>query len=204
MPSQVQNTGTPPVTLDRTSRDSSRRTGLRRLLLAAGEVESRSRPVLRKPRTTGPNASTESLKPLSDALYNEMLARIKQTDLSVPVRRGGYSLLHTRTHRGGQAVSDSVPARRRHFCAGSGGARGGPARSQRACQSASLTPAWGIRSQRRSESSGLDDRLHRGLSPILSAGKRSAQRAYGVFLPGIPRIRVTSVAWAADNKTLFS
>src|ERR1700735_5555058 len=35
-------------------------------------------------------AMTNDLKPFQDALYTEMLARIKQTDLSVPVRRSGY------------------------------------------------------------------------------------------------------------------
>jgi len=46
-------------------------------------------------------ASTADLKPFRDALYEEMLARIKQTDLSVPVRRGGY-LYYTRTEEGKQ------------------------------------------------------------------------------------------------------
>src|SRR5580658_11381463 len=35
-------------------------------------------------------AMTKDFKPFQDALYNEMLARIQQTDLSVPVRRSGY------------------------------------------------------------------------------------------------------------------
>src|SRR5215469_16450319 len=35
-------------------------------------------------------AMTKPLKPLEDALYNEILSHIKQTDLSVPVRRGDY------------------------------------------------------------------------------------------------------------------
>ena len=46
-------------------------------------------------------ASTEDLKPFTDALYTEMLARIKQTDLSVPVRRGGW-LYYARTEEGKQ------------------------------------------------------------------------------------------------------
>ena len=46
-------------------------------------------------------ASTGDLKPFVDALYNEMLARIKQTDLSVPVRRGDY-LYYARTEEGKQ------------------------------------------------------------------------------------------------------
>ncbi len=46
-------------------------------------------------------ASTEELKPFRDALYTEMLARIRQTDLSVPVRRGDW-LYYTRTEEGKQ------------------------------------------------------------------------------------------------------
>ena len=34
-------------------------------------------------------AMTKDLKPFEDALYKELLGRIKQTDLSVPTRRGG-------------------------------------------------------------------------------------------------------------------
>src|SRR5271169_5799731 len=33
-------------------------------------------------------AMTKDLKPFEEALYKEMLGRIKQTDLSVPVQRG--------------------------------------------------------------------------------------------------------------------
>src|ERR1700722_9157661 len=46
-------------------------------------------------------AITKDLKPFQDALYTEMLARIKQTDLSVPVRRSGY-FYYTRTEEGKQ------------------------------------------------------------------------------------------------------
>ena len=44
---------------------------------------------------------TASLKPFSDALYKEMLGRIKQTDLSVPTRRGEY-FYYSRTEEGKQ------------------------------------------------------------------------------------------------------
>ena len=33
-------------------------------------------------------AMTKGLKPFEDALYNEMLSHVKQTDLDVPVRFG--------------------------------------------------------------------------------------------------------------------
>jgi oligopeptidase B len=51
------------------------------------------------------NAYTESqtagLRPFSEALYKEMLGRIKQTDLSVPVRNGAYYYF-SRTEEGKQ------------------------------------------------------------------------------------------------------
>jgi oligopeptidase B len=46
-------------------------------------------------------AMTKSIQPFSDALYKEMLARIKQTDLSVPTRRGEY-FYYSRTEEGKQ------------------------------------------------------------------------------------------------------
>ncbi|MBV8571846.1 MAG: oligopeptidase B, partial [Acidobacteriaceae bacterium] len=46
-------------------------------------------------------AMTEGLKPFEEALYGEMLGRIKQTDLDVPVRRGAY-LYYSRTEEGKQ------------------------------------------------------------------------------------------------------
>lgn len=46
-------------------------------------------------------AMTADLKPFSEALYKEMLGRIKQTDLSVPVRRGAYHY-YSRTEEGKQ------------------------------------------------------------------------------------------------------
>ncbi len=44
---------------------------------------------------------------LQDALYKEMLARIKETDLSVPYQ--GRRVLLLLAHRGGQAVPDPLP-----------------------------------------------------------------------------------------------
>jgi len=46
-------------------------------------------------------AVTKDLKPFQGALYTEMLGRIKQTDLSVPVRRSGY-FYYARTEEGKQ------------------------------------------------------------------------------------------------------
>src|SRR5512143_762406 len=46
-------------------------------------------------------AMTKGLTPFSEALYKELLGRIKQTDLSVPTRRGDY-LYYSRTEEGKQ------------------------------------------------------------------------------------------------------
>ena len=46
-------------------------------------------------------AMTANLKPFSDAIYKEMLGHIKQTDLSVPTRRGEY-FYYSRTEEGKQ------------------------------------------------------------------------------------------------------
>jgi oligopeptidase B len=47
------------------------------------------------------DALTKGLKPFEEALYTEMLGRIKQTDLSVPSRNDGY-LYYSRTEEGKQ------------------------------------------------------------------------------------------------------
>src|SRR4051812_21466913 len=46
-------------------------------------------------------AMTAQLKPFEEKLYGEMLGRIKQIDLDVPVRRGNY-FYYTRTEEGKQ------------------------------------------------------------------------------------------------------
>ncbi len=46
-------------------------------------------------------AMTRNLKPFEDSLYREMLSHVKQTDLSVPVRRGDY-FYYSRTEEGKQ------------------------------------------------------------------------------------------------------
>src|SRR5262249_25372029 len=47
------------------------------------------------------DAMTRDLKPFAEALYQEMLGHIKQTDLGVPTRRGGY-YYYTRSQEGKQ------------------------------------------------------------------------------------------------------
>src|SRR5215472_11178905 len=47
------------------------------------------------------NAMTKDMQPFATSLYQEMLSHIKQTDLSVPTRRGEY-LFYSRTEEGKQ------------------------------------------------------------------------------------------------------
>ena len=57
------------------------------------------------------NAYTDSMtagaQPLRESIYAEMLSRIKQTDLAVPLPEGRLPLLHA--HRGGSAVLVLLP-----------------------------------------------------------------------------------------------
>ncbi len=46
-------------------------------------------------------ALTKEIQPFADIVYKEMLGHIKQTDLTVPVRRGDYSY-YSRTEEGKQ------------------------------------------------------------------------------------------------------
>ena len=79
----------------------------RPLLLAAREGHARRREYLE-----AENAYTEAMsadiKPFSEALYQEMLGRIKQTDLSVPTRDRGLSTTTRRTVERA-AVPDPLP-----------------------------------------------------------------------------------------------
>ena len=136
-------------------------------------------------------ASTADLKPFSDALYKEMLARIKQTDLSVPVRRGGY-FYYTRTEEGKQY---SIQCRRKG------------------------SMEW-------DEEILLDlnelakGKAYAGLGAFAVSDDQNLL-AYSIDYTGFRQFslqvkdlrsgdmlpdtidRVTSIAWAADNKTLF-
>src|SRR5690242_7442818 len=46
-------------------------------------------------------AMTKDIQPFAEALYKEMLSHVKQTDLTVPTRRGDY-LYYNRTEEGKQ------------------------------------------------------------------------------------------------------
>jgi oligopeptidase B len=137
------------------------------------------------------DASTEDLKPFRDALYQEMLARIKQTDLSVPVRRGGY-LYYARTEEGKQYP---IQCRRKG--------------SMKAPEEVMLDL-----------NELAKGKAYAGLGAFVVSDDQNLL-AYTIDYTGFRQYslqvkdlrdghtlpdttdRVTSVAWAADNKTLF-
>ena len=116
------------------------------------------------------DAMTRGLKPFADALYSEMLAHTKQTDLSVPVRRGDY-FYYSRTEEGKQypircRKKGSLQAKEEVLLdLNEIGQRQKVRRDRRLC------------GQRRPESAGLYGRLRR-LSSIPVAGERPAHRGH--------------------------
>src|ERR1039457_3094198 len=136
-------------------------------------------------------AMTGSLKPFSDAIYKEMLGHIKQTDLSVPTRRGEY-FYYSRTEEGKQypiqcrrkgsmdapeeVLLDGNEAAKGHTFFGLGGFQV----SDDSNLLAYTTDVTGYRQYT----------LH---VKDLRTGQTLADTAE----------RVTSLEWASDNKTLF-
>jgi oligopeptidase B len=136
-------------------------------------------------------AVTKDLKPFEDALYAEMLGRIKQTDLTVPVRRAGY-LYYARTEEGKQYP---IQCRRKG--------------SMEAAEEVLLDP---------NEMAGT--RPYVGIGNVVVSDD-SNLLAYTVDFTGFRQYtlhikdlrtgrtlpdtaeRITSVVWAADNHTLF-
>jgi len=116
----------------------------------------------------------EALAALEQTLYDEMLSRIKQTDLSVPTACA--DTITTRAPRR-QAVFDLLPqggfARR---------ARTGAARRQRPRRTVTVLGARRDGRERRFADAGLDDRRH-GLPPVHSADQGPAHRRRAASLP---------------------
>ena len=134
---------------------------------------------------------TGRLQPFVDALYGEMLSRLKQTDLSVPVRRGQY-LYYSRTEQGKQYV---IQCRRK-------GDMNGPEeivldQNALAAGHRFTEVAASVLSDDGNMLAYLVDfvgfRRYQLQVKDLRTGKLCADTAE----------RVTSVEWAADNRTLF-
>ena len=142
-------------------------------------------------------AMTADLKPFTETLYKEMLGRIKQTDLSVPVRRGRF-YYYSRTVEGLQ-----YPIRcRRRAAADLSYDAGAPeevlldenemAKGKKFLSIAAFTVSD-------------DDRR------LLFSADESGFRQYRLFVKDLASgtvqgpiaERVTSVSWASDNATVF-
>jgi oligopeptidase B len=134
---------------------------------------------------------TEGLRPFVDTLYKEMLGRIKQTDLSVPVRHSGYSY-YSRTEEGKQY---SIRCRRSVL--------------RDSSEEVLLDPnelAKGHKFVGVGDFQVSDDQ-----NLLAYTTDYTGYRQYGLHVKDLRSgktladtlERVTSVEWAADNKTLF-
>ena len=136
-------------------------------------------------------AMTKDVQRFADALYTEMLGRVKQTDLSVPVRRGNY-YYYSRTEEGKQYP---IQCRRR-------GSVDGPEEllldlNELAKGRSFLgLGAFVLSDDQKLLAYTLDVTGYRQYQlhvKDLASGQTFADTAE----------RVTSLAWAGDNKTLF-
>jgi len=136
-------------------------------------------------------AMTKDLKPFEDTLYHEMLGRIKQTDLSVPVRQGAY-LYYSRTEEGKQYP---IQCRRKG--------------SMDAPEEVLLDPNQFAKEHKFVGLGGLhvsDDQNFLAYTIDFVGFRQYSLHVKdlrtGETLPDTAE-RVTSVEWAADNRTLF-
>jgi oligopeptidase B len=142
-------------------------------------------------------ATTKSLQPFVDALYKEMLGHIKQTDLGVPVRRGGY-YYYSRTQDGKQYP---IRCRKR---AGKDGSFAAKAPEELLLDQNELAKGLKFLSVGAFQVSDDGNLLAYTTD---ATGYRQYQLHVkdlrtGALLPDSAE-RVTSVEWCADNKTLF-
>ncbi len=154
-------------------------------------------------------AVTAPIKGFEEALYAEMLGRIKQTDLSVPVRRAGY-LYYSRTEEGKQYP---IHCRRRGSIiqAAGGGTipAGGASASSEGAEEILLDPnQWaGTNAFVSIGAFAVSDDSNLLAYTIDFIGFRQYTLHVKNLLTGetLPdsAARVTSVTWAADNRTLF-
>jgi oligopeptidase B len=142
-------------------------------------------------------ATSADLKPFVDALYAEMLGRIKQTDLGVPTRDGRYYYYH-RTVEGLQ-----YPVRCRKAAGPDGAYREDAPEEVLLDQNAM---AKGLKFLSVGAFAVSDDATR-----LLYSTDDTGFRQYKIFVKDLKTgavegplaERVTSVAWAADNRTVF-
>ena len=136
-------------------------------------------------------ALTKDLQPFSEALYKEMLSHIKQTDLSVPVRRGA-NFYYSRTEEGKQYP---IQCRRKG--------------SMQAPEEILLDSNELAKTQKFVGLGAFvvsDDQNLLAYTVDFSGFRQFSLRVKdlrsGQLLPDTTE-RVTAVSWAADNQTLF-
>jgi oligopeptidase B len=142
-------------------------------------------------------ATSGDIKPFSEALYQEMLGRIQQTDLSVPVRIGGFHY-YRRTVEGLQ-----YPIRCRKAAAADGALRA-DAPEEVLLDQNELAKGLPFLSIGEFEVSDDDAQL-------LYSTDTTGFRQYALFVKDLKTgsvrgqlaERVTSAAWAADNRSVF-
>jgi oligopeptidase B len=139
-------------------------------------------------------AMTKGIQPFADAIYTEMLGRIKQTDLSVPARRGDY-LYYSRTEEGKQYP---IQCRRR------GSPGGAPAPEEVLLDLNELAKDHKFVSLGGFTVSDDQNLLAYTVDYVgfRQFSLRVKDLRTGETLPDTAE-RVTSLVWAADNKTLF-
>ena len=142
-------------------------------------------------------AMTADLKPFSEALYKEMLGHIKQTDLSVPVRRGAF-YYYSRTEEGKQY---GIQCRRKAAATG--------AYDDKAAEEILLDQNELAKGLKFLSLGGLsvsdDDRT------LLFITDTTGFRQYKLYTKDLATgtisaplaERVTSFTWAADNRHIF-
>ncbi len=142
-------------------------------------------------------ALTKELKPFAEALYQEMLGHIKQTDQDVPALRDGY-FYYSRTEEGKQ-----YPIRCRKK-ATPGGPFGGDGAEEVLLDANELAKGFKFLSVGAFE---VSDDAHLLAYTVDTTGFRQYRLHVkdlrtGATLPDTAE-RVTSVRWCADNRTLF-
>jgi oligopeptidase B len=142
-------------------------------------------------------ATSAELQPFADSLYTEMLGRIQQTDLSVPTRKGRY-YYYRRTVEGLQ-----YPIRCRRAAAADGSHRE-DAPEEVLLDQNEMAKGLAFLSVGEFEVSDDDQQL-------LYSTDATGFRQYSLFVKdlrtgavrGPLAERVTSAAWAADNRSFF-
>jgi oligopeptidase B len=142
-------------------------------------------------------AMTKDLKPFQDVLYKEMLGRIKQSDLSVPVRQGKY-YYYSRTEEGKQYP---ISCRKAAAPDGSLDAKAAEFVLLNQNEMAKGLPFLSI-----GETSVSDDDNLLAYSTDTTGYRQYVLHVKdlrtGEILPDTAE-RITSGEWAADNKTFF-